>query len=290
MPRISCRPIPCAWNILSSGLSLGQYPLLWRNVTLWDTSLDVRKELSIQNDRTKSDNRIEVMLLIGIAENNLPHIVKWESTKPPYAETHIRWCGRSVNVKIGGKCLLGLAFTSYPIFYVYYFADTVVFEATVAWTSYPAGITAFEPGMKIHGQRKIPVTTASGVRFLPFIRTSVFVKNTGVSWWQIHATDIYCKSSFGSCQWTFARFSYLSFYQVSARYYTLAIYHNVLCYPKVNGLSLLNICSFDLAYWLQWYNGTCLDDFFLLCKSKLCTKQWSNDKWENLFHRLTILM
>lgn len=60
-----------------------------------------------------------------------------------------------------------------------YFADTVVFEATVAWTSYPAGITAFEPGMKIHGQSKIPVTTASGVRFLPFIRTSVFVKNTG---------------------------------------------------------------------------------------------------------------
>ena len=28
MPRISCRPIPCAWNILSSGLLLGQYPLL----------------------------------------------------------------------------------------------------------------------------------------------------------------------------------------------------------------------------------------------------------------------
>ena len=66
-----------------------------------------------------------------------------------------------------------------PDFYVCYFADTVVFEATVAWTSYPAGITAFEPGMKIHGQSKIPVTTASGVRFLPFIRTSVFVKNTG---------------------------------------------------------------------------------------------------------------
>lgn len=60
-----------------------------------------------------------------------------------------------------------------------YFADTVVFEATVAWTSYPAGITAFEPGMKIHGQMKIPVATASGVRFLPFIRTSVFVKNMG---------------------------------------------------------------------------------------------------------------
>lgn len=54
-----------------------------------------------------------------------------------------------------------------PDFYVCYFADTVVFEATVAWTSYPAGITAFEPGMKIHGQSKIPVTTASGVRFLP---------------------------------------------------------------------------------------------------------------------------
>ena len=85
------------------------------NVTLWDTSSDVRKELSIQDDRTESDNRIEVMLLIGIAENNLPHIARWESTKPPYAEPHVRWCGRSVNVKIGGKCLLWLAFTSYPI-------------------------------------------------------------------------------------------------------------------------------------------------------------------------------
>ena len=86
------------------------------NVTLWDTSSDVRKELSIQDDRTESDNRIEVMLLIGIAENNLPHIARWESTKPPYAEPHVRWCGRSVNVKIGGKCLLWLAFTSYPIY------------------------------------------------------------------------------------------------------------------------------------------------------------------------------
>ncbi len=85
------------------------------NVTLWDTSSDVRKELSIQDDRTESDNRIEVTLLIGIAENNLPHIARWESTKPPYAEPHVRWCGRSVNVKIGGKCLLWLAFTSYPI-------------------------------------------------------------------------------------------------------------------------------------------------------------------------------
>ena len=86
------------------------------NVTLWDTSSDVRKELSVQDDRTESDNRIEVTLFIGIAENNLPHIARWESTKPPYAEPHVRWCGRSVNVKIGGKCLLWLAFTSYPIF------------------------------------------------------------------------------------------------------------------------------------------------------------------------------
>ena len=79
------------------------------------TSSDVRKELSIQDDRTESDNRIEVTLLIGITEINLPHIARWESTKPPYAEPHVRWCGRSVNVKIGGKCLLWLAFTSYPI-------------------------------------------------------------------------------------------------------------------------------------------------------------------------------
>ena len=92
------------------------------NVTLWDTSSDVRKELSIQDDRTESDNRIEVTLLIGITEINLPHIARWESTKPPYAEPHVRWCGRSVNVKIGGKCLLWLAFTSYPIFFFFSFS------------------------------------------------------------------------------------------------------------------------------------------------------------------------
>ena len=46
------------------------------NATLWDNSSDVRKELSIQDDRTESDNRIEVTLLIGIAENNLPHVVR----------------------------------------------------------------------------------------------------------------------------------------------------------------------------------------------------------------------
>ena len=99
------------------------------NVTLWDSSSDVRKELSIQDDRTESDNRIEETLLIGIAENNLPHIARWESTKPPYAEPHVRWCGRSVNVKIGGKCLLWLAFTSYPIIYTS-IADTLTTAKT----------------------------------------------------------------------------------------------------------------------------------------------------------------
>ena len=70
------------------------------------SSSDVRKELSIQDDRKESDNRIEVTLLKGIAENNLPHTVRCKSTKPPYAERHVRWCGRSVNVKVGGNCLL----------------------------------------------------------------------------------------------------------------------------------------------------------------------------------------
>ena len=46
------------------------------NVTLWETLSDVRKELSIQDDRTESDNRIEVTLLIGITEINLPHIAR----------------------------------------------------------------------------------------------------------------------------------------------------------------------------------------------------------------------
>ncbi len=76
------------------------------NATLRISSSDVRKELSIQDDRTESDNRVEVTLLKGIAENNLPHTVRCKSTKPPYAERHVRWCGRSVNVKVGGKCLL----------------------------------------------------------------------------------------------------------------------------------------------------------------------------------------
>ena len=76
------------------------------NATLRTSSSDVRKELSIQDDRTESDNRIEVTLLKGIAENNLPHTVRCKSTKPPYAERHVRWCGRSVNVKVGGNCLL----------------------------------------------------------------------------------------------------------------------------------------------------------------------------------------
>ena len=57
------------------------------------------------HDRTESDNRVGVTLVRGMAENNLPHIVRWESAKPPYAEPLVRWCGRSVNVKVGGKCL-----------------------------------------------------------------------------------------------------------------------------------------------------------------------------------------
>ena len=89
------------------------------NATLRISSSDVRKELSIQDDRTESDNRVEVTLLKGIAENNLPHTVRCKSTKPPYAERHVRWCGRSVNVKVGGKCLLWITFTSYPILYLF---------------------------------------------------------------------------------------------------------------------------------------------------------------------------
>ena len=35
--------------------------------------------------------------------------------EPPHAERHVRWCERSVNVKVGDK-RLRLAFTSYSIF------------------------------------------------------------------------------------------------------------------------------------------------------------------------------
>ena len=96
------------------------------NATLRISSSDVRKELSIQDDRTESDNRVEVTLLKGIAENNLPHTVRCKSTKPPYAERHVRWCGRSVNVKVGGKCLLWITFTSYPIYSEHYFCTFVI--------------------------------------------------------------------------------------------------------------------------------------------------------------------
>lgn len=45
-----------------------------------------------------------------------------------------------------------------------------VFAATVAWASYPAGIIAFVPVMKINGQQNKEVMTATGVRFLPYLR------------------------------------------------------------------------------------------------------------------------
>ena len=69
------------------------------------------------HDRTESDNRVGVTLVRGMAENNLPHIVRWESAKPPYAEPLVRWCGRSVNVKVGGKCLSMISIYLLPDFY-----------------------------------------------------------------------------------------------------------------------------------------------------------------------------
>lgn len=58
----------------------------------------------------------------------------------------------------------------------HYFTLIVVFAAIVACTSYPAGITAFVPGMNMHGHKKRPVITAKGVLFLPLIRISVLEK------------------------------------------------------------------------------------------------------------------
>nr|DAV96069.1 MAG TPA: hypothetical protein [Caudoviricetes sp.] len=40
-----------------------------------------------------------------MAENNLSHTVRCKSTKPPYAEPHVRWCERSVNMEVGDKHL-----------------------------------------------------------------------------------------------------------------------------------------------------------------------------------------
>ena len=70
-----------------------------------------------------------------MAENNLPHIVRWESPKPPYAEPHVRWCERSVNVKVGDKHLW-LAFTSYSIMFAQHgYILTTLFM--IAFTSLP---------------------------------------------------------------------------------------------------------------------------------------------------------
>lgn len=73
-------------------------------------------------DRTESNNRIEMMLLKGMTENNLPHIVRWENPKLLYAEPHVWWCERSVNTKVGDKHLW-LVLTSYSIKYQAFTTD-----------------------------------------------------------------------------------------------------------------------------------------------------------------------
>ena len=60
---------------------------------------------------------------------------------------------------------------------------TVIFEATVAYTSNPAGITAFEPGIKIHGHARHARTIARGVLFFPYTLTLV-LKKTAVLHYQ----------------------------------------------------------------------------------------------------------
>lgn len=53
-----------------------------------------------------------------------------------------------------------------------YLSDgTSVLAITVARASCPSVRTALVPGMNIHGHKKIPVMTASGVLFLPVTRT-----------------------------------------------------------------------------------------------------------------------
>ena len=45
--------------------------------------------------------KIVVMMKYYIAKGKEHREVK--STKPPYAERYIQWCGRSVNMRVGGK-------------------------------------------------------------------------------------------------------------------------------------------------------------------------------------------
>ena len=64
------------------------------------------EELSFQDDRAYPDNREEVTM-------SSMRSLKWiTSTKPPYAERHVRWCGRKENESRPDNLL---RFLTYPI-------------------------------------------------------------------------------------------------------------------------------------------------------------------------------
>ena len=64
------------------------------------------EELSFQDDRAYPDNREEVTM-------SSMQSLKWiTSTKPPYAERHVRWCGRKENESRPDNLL---RFLTYPI-------------------------------------------------------------------------------------------------------------------------------------------------------------------------------
>ena len=65
------------------------------------------EELSFQDDRAYPDNRKEVTMSLN-AESKRNKI----STKPPYAERHVRWCGRKENESRPENLL---CFPTYPI-------------------------------------------------------------------------------------------------------------------------------------------------------------------------------
>ncbi len=76
-------------------------------------SSDVCKESFIYENITESDNRMKVMFLEVMVRNNLPHTVKCERNKPPYAEWYVRWYAGSSKCKSRRK--MGY-FSSYLIY------------------------------------------------------------------------------------------------------------------------------------------------------------------------------
>ena len=72
---------------------------MWGNSRLgdWRVADSPILKMAISNDSLRKTGYVTLM----------GSYLEWHpKQEPPYAEPHVRWCGRSVNAKVGGKCLL----------------------------------------------------------------------------------------------------------------------------------------------------------------------------------------